>query len=101
MRVGASIEEVFLHEGTHTSLDSHHKDSVDWIAAQAADADFISGYAREFPTREDVAESFLMWSPVRFQEGRISARLATTIRSRIPNRLAFFDAQDFDMSPVQ
>ena len=56
---------------------------------------------REFPTREDVAESFLMWFAVRFREDRISARLATTIRSRIPNRLAFFDVQDFDVTPVR
>ena len=90
-----------IHEAVHTALDPHHRVSNEWLAAQAADGDFISGYAREFPTREDVAESFLMWIAVRFREDRISARLATTVRSRIPNRLAFFDAQDFDVTPVR
>ena len=95
------IEEVVIHEAVHTALDPHHRVSNEWLAAQAADGDFISGYAPEFPTREDVAESFLMWIAVRFREDRISARLATTVRSRIPNRLAFFDAQDFDVTPVR
>ena len=95
------LEEVFLHEGAHTSLDPHHKDSEGWLAAQAADDDFISAYARDHPNREDLAESFPMWFAARFREDRISARLATTIRSRIPNRLAYLDAQDFDMSPVR
>lgn len=95
------LEEVFLHEGAHTSLDSHHKNSEDWLAAQAADGDFISAYARDFPNREDLAESFPMWFAVRFREDQISARLATTIRSRIPNRLAYLDAQDFDIAPLR
>ena len=95
------LEEVFLHEGTHTSLDAYHEDSNGWLAAQAADADFISGYARDFPNREDLAESFPMWIAVRFREDRISARLATTIRSRIPNRLAYLDAQDFEVTPIR
>lgn len=95
------LEEVFLHEGAHTSLDAHHKDSEGWRAAQAADADFISDYARDFPNREDLAETFPMWLAVRFGEGRISARLATTIRSRIPNRLAYLDTQEFDVAPLR
>ena len=95
------LEEVFLHEGAHTSLDPHHKDSEEWLAAQAADGGFISVYARDFPNRDDLAETFPMWFAVRFREDRISARLATTIRSRIPHRLAYLDAQDFDVSPVR
>lgn len=95
------LEEVLLHEGTHTSLDSHHKDSAGWLAAQVADQDFISAYARDFPNRDDLAESFPMWFAVRFRADRISARLATTIRVRIPNRLEYLDAQDFDMAPVR
>lgn len=95
------IEEALLHEGGHTSLDPHFYDSEEYLAARAADGVFISDYARDFPNREDLAESFPMWFAVRFREDRISARLATTIRSRIPNRLAFFDAQDFDMAPVR
>lgn len=95
------LEEVFLHEGAHTSLDAHHKDTAGWSAARAADADFISAYAREFPDRDDLAETFPVWFAVRFREDRISARLATTIRTRIPNRLAYLDAQDFDVAPVR
>ena len=94
------IEEVFLHEGTHTSLDTYHLASAGWLAAQAADGDFISAYASEFPNREDLAETFPMWFALRFREDRISARLANTIRRRIPNRLEYLDAQDFNLSPA-
>ncbi len=94
------LEEVIMHEAVHTALDPYHRVSDGWLAAQAADSDFISGYARENPNREDVAESFPMWVALRFREDRISARLATTIRSRIAHRLAYFDAQNFAMAPV-
>ncbi len=94
------IEEVFLHEGVHTSLDAYHLASSGWLAAQASDGDFISAYAREFPNREDLAETFPMWFALRFREDRISERLANTIRRRIPSRLDYLDAQDFNLSPA-
>ena len=89
-----------IHEAVHTALDPHHRVSNEWLAAQAADGDFISGYAR-IPDPGRRGREFLMWIAVRFRKDRIWARLATTVRSRIPNRLAFFDAQDFDVTPVR
>ena len=55
------LEEVFIHEATHTTLDAHHASSSGWIQAQGNDMDFISTYARDHPMREDLAESFPMW----------------------------------------
>ena len=54
------LEEALIHEGAHTSLDSRHALSSGWVQAQQDDMDFISTYAKDHPTREDVAESFPM-----------------------------------------
>ena len=44
------LEEVFLHEAAHTSLDSYHSTSKGWINAQLADnGNFISDYAKKYP----------------------------------------------------
>ena len=56
------LEEGLVHEGAHTSLDPPWMgivNAVDWRAAQTADDNFISDYARDHPDREDIAESFL------------------------------------------
>ena len=93
------IEETFVHEAVHVTLDPSHKDSPGWRAAQAADGVFISTYAHENPDSEDVAESFLLWFAVRYQAERLTAAERTVILRTIPNRLAYFDEQGFDMSP--
>lgn len=94
------LEETLVHEGSHTSLDADHAASPGWLAAQQADPDFISTYAQDNPTREDIAESFLTWLAVRHRAERISPSLANTITNTIPNRLAYFDAQGFDLYPI-
>jgi len=94
------LEETLVHEASHTSLDAMHAASAGWLAAQVADGDFISTYARDNPTREDIAESFLTWLAVRYRPDRISAQLALDITRTIPNRLAYFDQQSFNLFPV-
>jgi hypothetical protein len=94
------LEETFVHESAHTSLDDQHANASGWLAAQSADPDFISTYARDNPTREDIAESFLPWLAVRHRRARIDDSLANTINSTIPNRLAYFDSQNFNMYPL-
>ena len=93
------LEETLVHEASHTSLDGAHANASGWLAAQRADPDFISTYARDNPFREDVAESFLPYLAVRYRSDRISAELANTIRTTIPNRIAYFDRQSFNMFP--
>ena len=53
------LEEVFIHEGAHTSMDAYHSNAPDWLAAQSADGQAISDYARDYPQREDVKPSHL------------------------------------------
>ena len=95
------LEETLVHEAAHTSLDAAHASSPGWLAAQAADATFISSYAQDFPIREDMAETFVPYLAVRYRPDRISQSLANTILAAIPNRIAYLDAQSFDMYPIE
>lgn len=94
------LEETLVHEAVHTSLDGHHASDPAWLQAQASDGQFISTYARDYPDREDLAESFLPWLMLRVARDRIDPSLADTIEATIPARLAYFDAQGFDLAPL-
>jgi hypothetical protein len=95
------LEEVLLHEACHTTFEDSLNSAAAWIAAREADkGTFISTYARDNPQREDIAESFLCWLAVRYRSDRISKADADKILGAIPNRLAYFDAQGFDMYPI-
>ncbi len=93
------LEEVLIHEGAHVSLDGAHASSAGWRAAQTKDGVFISAYARDYPDREDIAESILPYFALRYQSERLTAAERAVILRTIPNRLAYFDEQGFDMSP--
>jgi PEP-CTERM motif len=64
-----------------------------------ADGEFISTYARDYPDREDIAESFLPYLALRYRADRISQSLSDTISQTIPNRINYFSDQSFDMYP--
>lgn len=95
------LAETFFHEASHTSLDAYHARDKDWIAAQEKDPEFISGYAKHNPRREDVAESYLLYFALRYKPDRIDAKLKETITKTMPNRIAYFDSKDFKMHPVK
>lgn len=94
------LEEAFVHEGAHVSLDAMHASAPGWLAAQQSDPDFISTYAESYPTSEDVSESFLPWLMVRHRASRISTADYNTIVNTIPARLAYFDAMPCDLYPI-
>ena len=95
------LEEVLLHEAGHVSLDPTHRNAPDWRAAQQADGVFVSDYARRHPDGEDVAESIVAYFAVRYRPERLSEADRAAILAAIPNRLAYFDEQGFDMSPYE
>jgi len=94
------LEETLVHEASHTSLDAQHGNSAGWRAAQASDPEFISTYARDFPDREDIAESFLLYLAVHYRADRIDTQLQQTIQQTMPARLAYFDQLNLDMHPI-
>ncbi|MBO6573800.1 MAG: T9SS type A sorting domain-containing protein [Rhodothermales bacterium] len=94
------IEEVLIHEAGHTSMDAEHAQAEAWLAAQAADGDFISTYARDNSIREDIAESILPYFAYRYRSDRITDLVRQQIESAIPNRIAYLDGLGLDWSPM-
>jgi hypothetical protein len=94
------LEETFVHEAAHTSLDAVHASAPGWLAAQRQDGTFISTYAADYPNREDVAETFVPYLALRYRADRISPSLAATIAGAIPFRIAYLDGLPLDMYPI-
>ena len=92
------LEETLILAASHTSLDSYHANNYAWLDAQSSDNNFISNYARDNPLWEDIAESFLTYIAVVHRSDRISSSLKSTILKTIPNRIKYFDNQNFDLS---
>ena len=95
------LEETLVHEASHTSLDASHASASGWLSAQTEDNTFISTYARDNPIREDIAETFLVYLAIRYRSDRIPALLEQTILETVPNRIDYFDAQAFNVHPIQ
>ena len=87
------LEEALFHEASHVALDPEHAMAPGWRAAQQADGEFISTYARDHPDREDVAETALAWWAVRHRPGRLSSSVRDVIERTIPNRMAYLDRE--------
>ena len=87
------LEETLVHEASHTSLDATHARSEGWIEAQETDDSFISTYARDNPTGEDVAETFLTYLALKYRPHRIAANNRNTFRTTVPARNSYFDDQ--------
>ncbi|HAA22867.1 MAG TPA: hypothetical protein DCR93_23585 [Cytophagales bacterium] len=94
------MEEVFVHEAAHTSLDAYHANAEGWLTAQQQDPTFISTYAKDNPEREDIAESYLTFLAIELQSDRISEGLHDTILAAIPHRLEYFRSQNFNHFPM-
>ncbi|MDE0073394.1 MAG: hypothetical protein OXR82_19890 [Gammaproteobacteria bacterium] len=103
-------EEVAFHEGGHVSLDDcnwpeegtlrRHSRSPGWLAAQEADSLFISPYARDWPNREDLAETVLPWFAVRCVPERVDRFYRYAVERYIPHRLAYLDSR-LDTAPFE
>ena len=85
------LHETLFHEACHTSLDADLYADMNWIKAVKSDGEFISEYARDFPLREDVAESCLMYFGLKFRPERISKQTQKKIKTTMPARIRYFD----------
>lgn len=98
--ISGILEETLVHEGAHTSLDDDHADSDGWRSAQDNDFAFISRYARDFPDREDVAESYLCVLAATQRRDRISDDLFNVILGTMPERIRYFNDQNLNEYPI-
>ena len=92
------LEETFMHEAVHTSLDEYHLFSEEWINAQGKDIGFISEYAMEFPQREDHAETYPICFGLKYKPSAFKKEVREKIFEMIPNRLEYCDKYFFDGS---
>lgn len=95
---GDISEEVFVHEVTHIGIDEAIWAELAYQNAVTADNAYISDYARDYPNREDIAETMNMWLGIKL--GTMNAADQTTAKNTIPNRLAYFDSQDYNLFPL-
>jgi len=79
------------HESAHACLDPLFYKTNQWEQAKAADGKFISSYAKNYPDREDVAESATAWYAVRIRTNRQPVSDVELTESTIPNRMNLFD----------
>jgi hypothetical protein len=83
------LEEVMAHEAVHASIDPLYWNADSWVRAQKSDLNFVSKYSRDFPEREDLAESYVSYLMVK-KASRNSPSLVKRIQEEIPNRIQFF-----------
>gem|GEM_PF-965702 len=94
------MEELFLHEVAHVSLDRWYYSDRDYQNAVGRDRDYISSYAQDNPSSEDIAETFGAYVAVRFKPDRISESLNNTISRAVRYRFEFLDDQNLDFYPI-
>ena len=69
-----NLEETLIHEHAHTSLDPYLIRTDTWNNAVAEDNfKYVSNYAKDWPNREDVAETFVLWFATRYTPEEFAA----------------------------
>lgn len=94
------LEEALIHEAAHTSLDATHALASGWAAAQEADGNYISQYAKD-NAGEDLAESLVPFIAVQYRSDRITDFLEAVIRGAIPARIEYLATQGFVLHPFE
>ena len=86
------MEETLIHEAVHAVLDDRIYKDPAWYDAVKKDGRFISTYARDYPRREDAAETILLCFALSRPERLTSADLRTIVRT-VPNRCQYYYAR--------
>ncbi len=83
------LQETVFHEMIHVALDTDHAKAHEWKAAQAADGAFVTDYALNNPTTEDLAETALFAYAYFNHPERLPVSVKNKLRDRFANRLAY------------
>lgn len=84
------LEETVFHESVHATLEMTYRKNPDWLAAQKADTGFITNYAADNSSLEDLPEAALFAYTLQKHPGRLPAEVESWVQKHMPNRLAFF-----------
>ncbi|MEO1638960.1 MAG: hypothetical protein AAFU41_06895 [Pseudomonadota bacterium] len=83
------LDETVFHEAAHLFLEPVIGRDPDWSSNQRADGAFITEYAAENPTKEDLAESALFAWTMLHHPGRLPPHVESAVRDIMPNRLDY------------
>lgn len=95
------LEETVFHEAVHASMDIPLASSPQWQDAQKADGTYVTDYAKEYPTREDLAETALFAWTLLKHPGRLPKHVESGLRRLIPNRLKLLNTVFADYHRLQ
>ena len=84
------LEETIFHESIHAAFDVSFANSADWQAAQDEDGAFITQYAADNPTQEDLAETGLFVYTLLTNPARLSTDIEEWMRENMSSRIQFF-----------
>ena len=88
------VYDIIAHEFAHAVMDTEHLLSLDWKYAIYKDCIAISEYAKEFPNREDLAETFSVY--ISYRRGNLTPDLIEGI-NKIPERIRYLDNLNLNM----
>ena len=91
------LEEEFIHEAAHITMDAYYLNSSGWQVAMNADGMAISQYALDNPDREDFAESLGPYLGYRFRANRLNATQISNVENTIPYRVTYLDSLNLSM----
>ena len=83
------LDETVFHESAHVALDPLISGDPDWLSNQISDGAFITQYAADNPSKEDIAESSLFAWTMIYHPGRLPADVEAAVRDIMPNRLEY------------
>lgn len=85
------LEELFLHELGHVSIDMTDNvlGGAGWKTAQVRDPTCLSNYGCDHPDREDVSETIAAWMLIYF--GRATQEQYNIIMHSVPNRINYLN----------
>ncbi|WP_299062627.1 hypothetical protein [uncultured Polaribacter sp.] len=90
------FEETVFHESVHATLDAIFLQNSEWILAQQNDNSFITEYAKNNSTKEDLAETALfVYTLNKFPE-RLPDNVRAWMNLNISNRIDFISASIFN-----
>ena len=68
----------------------------EWKNIQQKDnKNFLTNYGRDYPEREDLAETFPLYLGLKFRACQVSSEFKKNLLKLIPNRIRYFEKQNF------
>lgn len=95
------VVETLVHEAVHAVLDGAIYGDNAWYEAASKDGNYISIYGRDYPDREDAAETILLYLAVEYRKDRLETSDYNTIVNTIPNRIEYLNSQNYDVHPLK